>query len=605
MKTARNAKEILNFLNEEYFKLHKEYERYFWMSYMGDHSVDKKLDKALAERNAFASSASRRNEVAGNLKNASKVKKVRLGHWLKYFDCYQTPEHLKKLREKIAAIETKINKKAATVVEGYVDPRSKKFIKASRLKMRGMMRTEKDESLRKAYWQGGEKLATKSIKEYIERVKLLNQYARELGFSDFYAFKIHTEEGMTKAELFKIFDDIHSETKYALADIRVLEKKQPGLRKPWNFGFMMAGDFTKEEDQYFPLEEALTRWGKSFRALGIDYKKGTLTLDLLDRKGKFSNGFCHAPTPVFYRFGQRLPGRADFTCNVVYGQLGSASQGYTTLFHEGGHAAHHLNSVQEDVCLNHEYPPMSTALAESQSMFLDAVFDSIEWRTRYAKNNDGKVYPFELWERKLRRLHVLSPLGLSSIMAVANFEKIIYEQKNLTKEKVIAIAKKTSKKFFDYSQDSLWLLDVPHIYSWDSTCSYHGYGLAELALAQWREYFYKKYGYIVDNPNIGKEMTEAWKLGSSINFKEFVKLATNKPLSAKAWTSESTKSIPAAITSAKAKIARLKKVPISKAKINLNCKVIMQSGLKNITDNTKSFEDMSAKYALWLKKQKS
>ena len=50
------------------------------------------------------------------------------------------------------------------------------------------MRTEKNEALRKAYWEGGEKLATKNIKEYIERTKLLNQYARALGFSDFYAF---------------------------------------------------------------------------------------------------------------------------------------------------------------------------------------------------------------------------------------------------------------------------------------------------------------------------------------------------------------------------------------------------------------------------------
>jgi len=605
MKTLRSIANLLTFLNEEYFKLHKEYERLFWISYMGNHSVDKKLDKALAERNEFSSNASLRKEVAYNLKNASKGEKQRLNHWLKYFDCYQTPENLKKIREKIAAIETKINKKSATVVEGYIDPKTKKFIKASRLKMRGMMRTEKDESLRKAYWEGGEKLATKNIKEYIERTKLLNQYARELGFSDFYAFKIHTDEGMTKAELFKIFDDIHNKTKYALKDIRKLEKNQPRLRKPWNFGFMMAGDFTKEEDQYFPLEEALTRWGKSFQALGIDYKKGTLTLDLLDRKGKFSNGFCHAPSPVFFRNGKRLPASTNFTCNVVYGQLGSASQGYTTLFHEGGHAAHFLNFEQIDVCLNHEYPPMSTALAESQSMFLDTIFDSIEWRTRYAKNTDGKVYPLELWERKLRRLHVLSPLGLSSIIAVANFEKKIYEEKNLTEARVIALAKQTAKKYFDYSEDSLWLLDVPHIYSWESTCSYHGYGLAELALAQWREYFYKKYGYIVDNPNIGKEMTKVWQLATSINFKEFMKIATKKPLSANAWTNDATKSIPSAITSAKAKIERLKRIPLSKSKINLNCTVVMQSGLKNITDNKKSFENMSAKYALWLKKQKA
>src|SRR5215472_3877424 len=37
---------------------------------------------------------------------------------------------------------------------------------------------------------------------------------------------------------------------------------------------------------------------------------------------------------------------------------------------------------------------------------------------------------------------------------------------------------------------------------------------AELALEQWRDYFYEKYDYIVDNPSVGKEMREVWKLGS-------------------------------------------------------------------------------------------
>jgi hypothetical protein len=41
-----------------------------------------------------------------------------------------------------------------------------------------------------------------------------------------------------------------------------------------------------------------------------------------------------------------------------------------------------------EICLNTEYPPASTAWDETQSMFLDTMFDSIEWRTRYAKNLD-------------------------------------------------------------------------------------------------------------------------------------------------------------------------------------------------------------------------
>jgi hypothetical protein len=76
------------------------------------------------------------------------------------------------------------------------------------------------------------------------------------------------------------------------------------------------------------------------------------------------------------------------------------------------------------------------------------------------------------------------------------------------------------------SADSLSILSVPHIYSWESSASYPGYGLAELALHQWRVYFYRKCGYIVDNPGVGKEMREVWKMGAGKTFKEFVIMAT-------------------------------------------------------------------------------
>ncbi len=38
---------------------------------------------------------------------------------------------------------------------------------------------------------------------------------------------------------------------------------------------------------------------------------------------------------------------------------------------------------------------------------------------------------------------------------------------------------------------------MPHIYSWESSAYYHGYGLALLGVDQWREYFFKKYGFFL------------------------------------------------------------------------------------------------------------
>src|SRR5579863_1506573 len=366
-----SAKSFLEKLNTEYLKLHKTYEDLFWVSYMGDHAQNKKKDEALAKRDAFRGNADYYQQVKDFLKTADKKTKARLTVWHDFFEHYQAPRHTVALKNKIDAWESKILEGRAKRKEGYIDPYTKKFVEASSSKMRTMTGADPDEKIRKACFEAREQLAEDCVKDYIPLIALRNDYAKALGFEDFYDFKLQSEDKMTKKELFSLFDTIYQKTKYTFADIKKLEKTMPGLRKPWNFSYMMAGDFTKEEDPYFQFGDAMMLWGRSFSALGIDYQKGTLTLDLLDRKGKWNNGFCHWPQLVHFNGGKRVPGSSNFTCNVVAGQAGSGVQGYNTLFHEGGHAAHLLNTQEREVILNTEYFPASTAWDETQSMFLD------------------------------------------------------------------------------------------------------------------------------------------------------------------------------------------------------------------------------------------
>jgi oligoendopeptidase F len=600
------VEEFLASLNQLNLKLHKRFEDLYWVSHMGDHSVDRKFAAAQAERDAFRANPKYPEKISEFLKKVSPNSKKRLQNWLLYFSCYQMPKNTLVITDQIAKLENKIQQKRIRLAkqkEGYVDPYTKKFIKASALQLSFITAINPDEKVRKAAFEAREKLATLFIKEYIQLIGLRNKFAQTLGYDDFYAYKLGRDERMTKKELFGLFSKIYSKTKYAFADVRALEKTMPGLRKPWNFNYLMAGDFRKEEDPYFQFSEALILWGKSFVALGIDFRGGKLTLDLLDRPGKWNNGFCQGSKLVNYKKTKRQPGSANFTCTLVLGQIGAGWEGYHTLFHEGGHAAHFLNMDQTENCLNSEYPPATSPWAEAQSMFLDSVFSSTEWRTRYAKNKKGQAYPFSIFERKVRKLHALSPLDLHSVMMVSNFERSIYEAKNLTTKEVIKIAKRVYRKYTDRSFDSVSLLNVPHIYQTESSASYHGYGLAMLAVNQWRAYFYKKYGYIVDNKNIGKEITKVWVLGSSKTFKEYVKIATGKELSADAWLEAATSSIQKVLTKAKKRIARMQKVKKYSGKINLNASVVLVDGKNKIADNSKGFEAMAKSYALWLNKK--
>ncbi len=601
MKTysSTEIEAFLKSLNKRFYILHKKYEDLFWKVNMGDASLNTQMNLALQKRDEFAADTALLQKVQLMKKLASKNLFERLGYWELYFKKKQVPQHVLKCREQISALESKISDKIDAIKEGYIDPKTGKFTKMPYLQMRHQMVTNGSEDLRRAFFDSSEKRATTVLSEYVKLVKLRNRFAQDLGYEDFYAYKIDTEEGMNKSEVFTVFDKIYNATKYAFADVRDMAKKKKGLRKPWNFGYMLAGDFIKEEDEYLQFENILELWAKSFTALGVDYAGGELKLDLLDREGKYNNGFCHWPKLVTYKDNKRIPASSNFTCNAVIGQAGSGSSALDTLFHEGGHAAHLLNSKMRDVCINHEYPPQSTAWAETQSMFLDTISSSIEWRMRYAKNAQGESYPFGLFERRLEQNYKLIPLAMMSISSVMYFERDVYEENNLTIDKLIKIAKKNSKKFGDKTVASIGLLNIPHIYSFESACSYQGYGLAEIALTQWRAYFYKKYGYIVDNKNIGREMKQVWRLASSKTFSEFIKEATGKSLSANAYIKSVTQSKKQILAKAKKRIEKLNSVK-RQNKINLNAKISLWHGKKKITDNAKGFMQMVTKYNKWI-----
>ena len=603
-----SGSKFLDYLNATYSKSHKAYEDAFWLSYMGDHSVDKRMNEAQAARDAFRADSDLKAKTAALMSKSKGEIKRRLKLWLNFFSLYQTPPEALPIRKKIAKLEAAMLKMHTDRKEGYTDPKTKKFVEASENRMRVTMRTHPDEKVRKACFDAMEKLPLETLDKYIEAVRLRNEFARTLGYSDFYEYKARIDENMSKKELFSIFEKIYDKTKYAFKDVRGLEKDfekkgKSGLRKPWNFGYMISGNFTKEEDPYFRFENVLSYWGRTMSALGLGFKGGTVTLDLLDRKGKHSNGFCHYPVMVGYKDGRRIPGTSNFASNAIPDQVGSGIQGIHTVFHEGGHAADRLNSTQADACINSEYPPSTVSWAETHSMFMDTISSSIEWKTRYAKNEEGEPYPFDIFERKLRATHLLRPLDLMGIMMIVFFEKEIYECKHLTRAFVLNTAKKMYRKFTDYSVDSLRILNTPHIYSWESSAYYHGYGLAQLGVAQWRNYFFKRFGYIVDNHKVGKEITKIWSYASLYPAKKLIKMATGKPLSPDAYIKGVTRPLEDILTSAHKKIARLKKVPMHSRPIDLNGRIVMVHGKKKIADNSKSFEDMDKRYRRWLRAQ--
>jgi len=271
----------------------------------------------------------------------------------------------------------------------------------------------------------------------------------------------------------------------------------------------------------------------------ISYCDATMTLDLLDRKNKYSNGFCHWPVPAWIKpDGTFVPSKTNFTSLADPTAVGSGLTALNTLMHEAGHAAHFANIKGKSPLFSQERSPTSVAYAENQSMFLDSLVSDSAWRAKYAKDLHGNPIPFSIIEEGIRSTHPFQVFSLRAMLSVSYFEKALYElpEKELTYDTIQALADQIEIQI----QGGLSprpLLSVPHLVSDEASCYYQGYTLAEMSVHQTRDYFKRTDGYIVDNPNVGPTLAKAyWECGNSKPFLDIVKDLTGSELQGTAWT---------------------------------------------------------------------
>ena len=211
--------------------------------------------------------------------------------------------------------------------------------------------------------------------------------------------------------------------------------------------------------------------------MNIGYSNATMTLDLLDRKNKYSNGFCHWPVPAWIKpDGTHVPSQTNFTSPADPAAVGSGLTALNTLMHEAGHAAHFANIAQPSPLFSQERAPTSVAYAENQSMFLDSLVGDSAWRAKYAKDLQGTPIPFAIIEEDIRSKHPFAVFQLRAMLSVSYFEKALYElpEAELTAEKVQSLADEVEIRI----QGGLGarpLLSVPHLVSDEASCYYQGY----------------------------------------------------------------------------------------------------------------------------------
>ena len=423
------------------------------------------------------------------------------------------------------------------------------FIEASSVALRNMLRTCPDESMRQAAYDGLRSIGTFVLQHgFIEIIQLRNQLAKALGFLDYYDYKVTNAEGFGKLKLFEMLDGLEQGTRTIMEIGRkeLVARHGEDALKPWNTGYKMAGSIIVKMDPYFPFSKSVERYVRSYAALNIRYEGATMNLDLLDRKNKYSNGFCHWPKPAWIKSdGSWQPAVTNFTSLADPKAIGSGLTALQTLMHEAGHAAHFANIKQPSPLFSQERAPTSVAYAENQSMFLDSLVGDAAWRARYALDTNGTPLPFDIIEEEIRAVHPFAVFQLRAMLAVSYFEKALYElpEEELTAENVQSLADSIELKI-QGGYSGRPLISIPHLVSDEASCYYHGYTLAEMSVHQTRAYFKNKYGYIVDNPKVGPELTKAyWESGNSRPFLDLVRDLTGKDLSGSDWIASLNESV--------------------------------------------------------------
>lgn len=536
---------FINATNDDYNQLHHDYEQQFWGTKMnlsvGTYSKELLTSTKLAMEAILADKArldTTREWMKSGEASPEQLKCLHI--FERTFLCYiMESEEAAALRTSTMGAEGELEARRSTMSLGY--NHEGLFTEMSSVGLRNTMKTNPEEAKRQAAYAGlrsiGPFIANNG---FVEIVKSRNAMAKKLGFECYYDYKVQGAEGFGKKRLFEILDTLEEGSRGQMEEARTALAKEKGeaALQPWNTSFMTSGDVASKLDPYFPFDKAVERWGRSFARLGVQYRGATMKLDLLDRKQKYSNGFCHWPQCAWRRpDGSWQPSVAHFTSLADPKAVGSGMTALVTLMHEAGHAAHFANIDQPSPLFSQERAPTSVAYAENQSMFLDSLVGDAAWRARYCKNAAGEVLPWEIHEEHVRATHPYDVFMLRSMLAVPYFEKALYElpEEEVTPERILQLADEIELKI-QGGAASRPLLSVPHILSDESACYYHGYVLAEMSVHQTRAFFLSKHRHIVDNPAVGAALTKAyWLPGNSEPFLELVKNLTGAPLTGEAW----------------------------------------------------------------------
>ncbi|MFS7242683.1 M3 family metallopeptidase [Serratia proteamaculans] len=609
----QQALDYFNQLNQDYLEVHRTKEDLFWQNYMGTggDDVSARFSAAESAYKRFIAEPRRLAEIrqllAGLEVLPQDAQRDALQHglngWLRFFDCNAIEDaEAQTLLDHIISAEADLYTRRKANPVSHLNATGQR-VNASLGELLTNQATNENEDYRRSSQE-----ALRELEQWLlhnglpELIGLRNRFARQMGFRNYFDYKVNKTERMTPEQLFAILDRFEQQTREANSRSlqQLAAQKGEQALEPWNLRFASAGDVTRQLDPYFPFAQSLERWINSFKRLHIGFRGAQMDLDLLVREGKYENGFMHGPVPPFIQQGKWLPARINFTSLAQPDQVGSGAQGLNTLFHEGGHAAHFANICQNAPCFSQEFPPTSMAYAETQSMFCDSLLDDADWLKRYAKNAAGEPVPDALIEASIAARQPMRAFNERHILLVPYFEWALYQwdEQQCTPEAITALAREVEHKILGISGSPRPTLAIPHLLSLESACSYQGYLLALMAVEQTRHFFLQRDGYLTDNPAIGPDLARHyWLPGNGVSHDETLRSLTGEGFNPDYLAQACNQTVAQAWQDAQQTITAAAARPQPAADFDLAAHIRVVDGEQVLADNAEGDEKMCRDFA--------
>lgn len=200
-----------------------------------------------------------------------------------------------------------------------------------------ILKTSKDSKTLQETWMASKKIGKLVAEDIIKLVKMRNETARELGYSNYHEMSLKLAE-QDPSDIDKIFDELYELTKEVFAQVKnemdyFLSQRyniSPKDLMPWHYQNRYFQEAPKiynvDLDGYYKDKDIVALTRNYYNGLGLNIDDVIQNSDLFEREGKYQHAYC---TDIDRNGDVRV------VCNVKpnYNWM-------NTMLHEYGHAVY-------------------------------------------------------------------------------------------------------------------------------------------------------------------------------------------------------------------------------------------------------------------------